>query len=565
MAKTFLLEPELIAATENVFPDLNNDLISAKNLLKQETVSTGDSLYDHLTNIVHGVIKNRPPSVGETFEQYSWEIKLEKLKPDFDILHGVTIPPRQLAEAERLDEMFKTVANDQNEDVGEEEGLNLEEEMTKADVVDLIEHNFNFRQAGFGLPESECFKIYIALKWLAAKEPVCTVRFFGKIYGTKADYYVAETDLTEDEMNMRIREFDMKEMPGEGEARAEGEDRDAEEAKREDLEGETEAPKEPVPPKLPLEPRSSWTAPPPPPSERPGQGVNEKVYWACNRLGDPWVCLPDVAPPQLAAARGFVRAMTGDLDAEVVTFPPFDGTERHYLRAQVARIAAAACVSPRGYYTFGSGEEEEDVDAEGEGDMRVNINPSYEGHNTKDLLDTSLTYWVHHRHHILKQGRTIWWNPNAISMDEAAEEEDEDVPPQMEPETGPSLLTSLSEDAKLENLNAWSARAGSRLAPDRAVVLLKSNLWPGAAAYAYDKKTECMYVGWGLKYTSPNYSPPQLPRAQEEYPIGPEVMEMADPTFADEEAYRIAHLPPEPRPVVAEGEGEEEENEEGDD
>lgn len=30
-------------------------------------------------------------------------------------------------------------------------------------------------------------------------------RFFGKIFGTKANYYVAETDLTVEELDRRIR------------------------------------------------------------------------------------------------------------------------------------------------------------------------------------------------------------------------------------------------------------------------------------------------------------------------------------------------------------------------
>lgn len=30
-------------------------------------------------------------------------------------------------------------------------------------------------------------------------------RFFGKIFGTNADYYVAETDLTIEELDRRIR------------------------------------------------------------------------------------------------------------------------------------------------------------------------------------------------------------------------------------------------------------------------------------------------------------------------------------------------------------------------
>lgn len=44
MSRTFLLEPDIIAAAENVMPDLNNDLILAKNFLKHQSAATGDTL-----------------------------------------------------------------------------------------------------------------------------------------------------------------------------------------------------------------------------------------------------------------------------------------------------------------------------------------------------------------------------------------------------------------------------------------------------------------------------------------------------------------------------------------
>lgn len=50
--------------------------------------------------------------------------------------------------------------------------------------------------------------------------------------------------------------------------------------------------------------------------------------------------------------------------SQVITFPPFEGTERNFLRAQIARIQAATAISPQGFYTYGSGEEEEDIDLE---------------------------------------------------------------------------------------------------------------------------------------------------------------------------------------------------------
>ncbi|CAH4038157.1 unnamed protein product [Pieris brassicae] len=512
MSKTFMLEPDLIAAGENAMPDLNNDLVLAKNFLKQQSAATADSLYDHLVDIVQKILTQKPPNVVDNFEQYSWEVKQDKFRPNFDLLNDVYLSPPQLAIVRRVDEMFRLVASKSQkmEEVGEEEQeLDLEEEDSKPRIADLIDNNYYFKQ-----------------------------------------------------------EFEMKDMPGEGEGMDEDRAHEAEEQKEIMGEGETreEKPKEPVPPKLPPIPISTWQPPPPIPVERPGQGVNKKVYWVCNLPGESWICLPDLTPVQVRVARLSVRCMTGDLDAEIQTFPPFEGTERNYLRAQIARIQAATSISPQGFFTFGSGEEEEDIDMEeGAGDLAFNPNPFYQGHTLKDLLDTNLTYWVHHGRHILKQGRTLWWNPNA-GMEEGLEEEEDEGPPPVEPESGPSLFTPLSEDAHLEGLPAWTPRVSSSLSPDRALVSLRSNVWPGAVAYATTgKRSECMYVGWGLKYQPPNFSPLQLPRPEDEYIVGPEVMEMADPTFADEEAYRIAHLPPPPPPELpGEGEGafgEEEEDE----
>ncbi|CAH2094845.1 unnamed protein product [Euphydryas editha] len=572
MSQTFMLEPDIIAATENVMPDLNNDLVLAKNFLKQQSGATGDSLYDHLVDVVHKILSQKPPDVVDNFEQYSWHVKQEKFRPNFDLLNDIYLAPPQLALIRRMEEMFRLVAskNQKMEDVDEEEQeLDLEEDSMKPRITDLIEHNYYFRECGYGLSEQECYAVYVALNMLGIKEPVATVRFFGKIFGTKANYYVAEADLTIEELDRRIREFEMKDMPGEGEGGEEDRAQEMEEQKEMmgEGEGKEEKPKEPVPPKLPPIPVSTWQPPPPIPVERPGQGVNKKVYYVCNQPGEPWVCLPDVTPNQIRVARLWVRCMTGDLDAEVITFPPFEGTERNYLRAQIARIQAATSISPQGFYTFGSGEEEEDIDLEeGAGDLAFNPNPFYQGHTLKDLVDSNLTYWVHHGRHILKQGRTIWWNPNA-GMDEAIEEEEDEGIPPIEPETGPSLFSPLSEDSRLEGQNAWTARISSTLVPDRAVAILRSNVWPGAVAYSTTgKKSECLYFGWGLKSQPPNFCPLQLPRPQDEYVIGPEVMEMADPTFADEEAYRIAHLPPPPPPMRGEGEGEElpEEEEEED-
>ena len=44
--------------------------------------------------------------------------------------------------------------------------------------------------------------------------------------------------------------------------------------------------------------------------------------------------------------------MTGDLNASIDTNPPFPGKERHFLRAQLARIFAATQIAPKDLFVI---------------------------------------------------------------------------------------------------------------------------------------------------------------------------------------------------------------------
>lgn len=130
------------------------------------------------------------------------------------------------------------------------------------------------------------------------------------------------------------------------------------------------------------------------------------------------------------------------------------------------------------------------------------------------------------------------------------------------------MLTPLSEDSSLEAIPPWSVRVSSTLVKQFAIAVVRSNIWPGAFCFAgQGKDFHNIYVGSGLKYLANNFSPRPLPAIQQEYPLGPEIMEIDDPTGAEEEAWRIAHLPV-PKPEKGEellGEEEEEEEEEDED
>ena len=68
--------------------------------------------------------------------------------------------------------------------------------------------------------------------------------------------------------------------------------------------------------------------------------------------GAPWITLPNVTPAQIIQARLIKHFFTGDLNKEIISYPTYPGTEKNYLRAQIARISASTHVSPAGKFRF---------------------------------------------------------------------------------------------------------------------------------------------------------------------------------------------------------------------
>jgi radial spoke head protein 4A len=86
------------------------------------------------------------------------------------------------------------------------------------------------------------------------------------------------------------------------------------------------------------------------------------------------------------------------------------------LRAQIACITADTHVSPIGFYTF----DEEAAGDDEESPSSFIKNEEFEAKSKDELLDGSLSGWVHHAQHILPQGRCKWVNPNPPAVRLAA-------------------------------------------------------------------------------------------------------------------------------------------------
>jgi radial spoke head protein 4/6 len=144
-----------------------------------------------------------------------------------------------------------------------------------------------------GINFGEDINIYLqkSLKRLATMSGASNIKFFGKIYGTQRDYWIAQGKL----------DFNEEQTSN-------------------------------------------------PMQEARGKGANVYVYWVTDNLFSDWVQLPDVQPEHIQVARMIKVAFTGNLNASIQSCPPFPGKERHLLRAQLARITHATEICPKGLY-----------------------------------------------------------------------------------------------------------------------------------------------------------------------------------------------------------------------
>ncbi|KAK9398760.1 radial spoke head protein 6A-like [Crotalus adamanteus] len=503
---------------EDQIPDPGPRTLAIKNAkayLLRTSVKTGVSLYDHLSDMLAKILEERPENPADIIENISKDIKCARFQKKLDTLRDEfeKHPTFELAE------MYKTLF--QRPGGGDGADQEPEEELPETPLPNIMETAYYFEQAGIGLSSEEYYHIFLALKQLVATHPIQTCRFWGKILGIEANYIIAEVEFREGE----------EEEEAEEEETAEEGLKEGVEVRDEDEEEDEEKDEPPKP---------NYKPPPVTPKEDYRTGANKYTYFVCNEPGKPWIKLPQVTPTQIVNARKIKKFFMGKLDAAIVCYPPFPGNETNYLRAQIARISAATQVSPLGFYQFG--EEEGDEEEEGgAGRDSYEENPDFEPIPVPELLDT-LSNWVHHVQNILKQGRCAWINPYQKSEEEEEEEDEEEKAEEPEElqETGPPLLTPLSEDADIQGTAPWSSEASTHLVPQYALAVLQANLWPGAYSFAIGRKFDNIYIGWGHKYSPENFNPSLPPPVQSEYIIGPEVTETLDPTVEEEMALKAA-------------------------
>ena len=164
------------------------------NLLNSITLKTGKTtLYEHLQKLYETKLEmNDDYKFLDLFEDISLRLKTEGKYLKEDNINTAIF--------QYLDEYNKNAK-------GKKDLLEpLERKEEGADPVPVGEiknvpeyHNIfqNLEWAGYSLGEKESYLLTNSLKFLVFKQNLSQVRFWGKIYGTYSDYYIAEAPAIE--------------------------------------------------------------------------------------------------------------------------------------------------------------------------------------------------------------------------------------------------------------------------------------------------------------------------------------------------------------------------------
>ena len=476
----------------SVAADTNEQLNTIMSKLKAEK-NLGDhisaDLYSHLTEVFSRIMQYHPYDAYEKFEEISILVKQTNFsckdpKTDHELNGLISDSFGKITNREALDAIKRAVAllSEKNAHAIDPMDKGLLTTDFKVDMPDLVRNASMLEWAGINFGEERIVLMQKSLKRLAVLSGATSLRLFGRIYGTEKDYWIASGTLPFQE-----------EKPQDGQ-------------------------------------------------EKRGDGANSQVYWVTQDVLSDWVQLPDAQPDQIAVARMIKQVFTGNLNAPIDSCPPFPGKERHLLRAQLARIAHATQLCPKGAF---------EVDEETQ-----EIKPAAEPPAMDNEALKSLEAWSHQHLMIKKSGRCK--NPPVPGAEEGGDGGEED------PADTAEMFRALNEDQPImEGVDAWTSRVCGDIQPYKAkdgdaansyaVNVLRSLRWPGAVTVAKNGFYCSMYVGDGLKKGDTSFNPTEPPEVQSD-PVGQGEMPEPTPLTAPEDP------PEEDTDAENKPEGEEEED-----
>lgn len=207
-----------MACNKEGLPSLRRDLQNSI-LFLQQCGARGDSLFDHLSNVISKVIDERPKNVVDYFELFSERVRLETFQMDENLLKECYKEPYRLVHAQKLLPQLIEKSKQLVKDAAEEEetleqSMDDDDDDVEGDVIyhepparDLCELLFYWNLLGLGFPREEIFSIACSVGKLEKNSTIASCRFWGKMLGLKNDYYIVESTLTVSTLENRIISF----------------------------------------------------------------------------------------------------------------------------------------------------------------------------------------------------------------------------------------------------------------------------------------------------------------------------------------------------------------------
>lgn len=413
--------------------------------------------YEHLEKIINRVISDQPKDAYGLVEVLSRLVREQVDTPVPTATEDIQAAAEYVKKVRKLDQ-------------APAEGEPPAPKPVASAITDFCEEADMLQWAGVGFGDLESYKIKCALRNLAdakAEQGFATIRLWGKILGSEADYYIAEA-------------FKEGGEPDEGE-----------------------------------DPEAN------PDAEFGGTGVNKFTYYATTDLASQeWIKLPNIKPAEIIAARRIKKLMSGKPDAKVVTHPPFPGTEKVLLRAQIARITADVTLMFKDKLV-----REGEFGTEDAGEVQPP--EEWKMPPMSELL--TLKGWQHCEPHILRVGRTthapITLEPDEENPDAPVNKQIKRIQAEMEADPARDPIRRLENDGLQWVIKQYgddalykstSTDPAKQEPTSNAVVCIRSLTWPGAVSVAQGPTMVQLYTGYGMAAKEPDFFPHALPDIQDE-------------------------------------------------
>ena len=319
-------------------------------------------------------------------------------------------------------------------------------------MEDILLQSRILEWGGISFSDEEWYKIRLAMKKMLIDNNCEFIRFFGKIYGIKSDYYILQGIQNSYPMQN---------------------------------------------PKIHVESKGN-------------EGINRYTFWVSNSILESWYELPDITPEQIISSRKFKYYFTGNLDAKVKSFVPFPGKEMHLLKCQIVRILHSSSIVPKGYLKLAGEKFKEQL----EGKV-AEYDEEFKSPSFDDLKAPEGENWVHEQAYIFPNGKVIDPSIETqvdrfreISQDEgykvkegegeAAEEQDKKY-----------WKIKVVGDTIVHN-------RGDKEPLTHAVITIRNTRWPGTLTVWKEEKFTNIYVGFGIKAIDSNYFPTQIGKIEKD-------------------------------------------------